>query len=67
MHLLLVTAPRPKMFFAWIVGLATVIAFVYPFSTTASLSQQVATAVLNLLLCSAIGSLINATAARVTR
>jgi Family of unknown function (DUF6069) len=66
MHLLLLTTPRPHMFFTWIVGLATVIAFVYPFSTTAPLSQEVATAVLNLILGTAIGSLINATAARVT-
>ena len=42
MHLLLIATPRPQMFFAWIIGLATVIAVVYPFSTTAPLSQQVA-------------------------
>ena len=29
MHLLLIAAPRPRMFFAWIIGLATVIAVVY--------------------------------------
>jgi hypothetical protein len=43
MHLLLLTTPRPQTFFAWIIGLATVIAVVYPFSTTAPLSQKVAT------------------------
>ena len=55
------------MFFTWIIGLATVIAVAYPFSTTAPLSQQVATAVINLVLGTAIGSLINGTAARVIR
>ena len=44
MHLLLLTTPRPQMFFTWVVGLATVIAVVYPFSTTAPLSQKVGTA-----------------------
>ena len=40
MHLLLIATPRPQMFFTWIIGLATVIAVVYPFSTTAPLSQR---------------------------
>ena len=65
MHLLLIATPRPQMFFTWIIGLATVIAVMYPFSTTAPLSQKVATAVINLVLGAAIGSLIDGTAARV--
>jgi Family of unknown function (DUF6069) len=67
MHLLLIATPRPQMFFAWIIALATVIAVVYPFSTTAPLSQKAATAVINLVLGAAIGSLVNGTAARVIR
>jgi Family of unknown function (DUF6069) len=67
MHLLLVTTPRPLMFFTWIIGLGTVIAVIYPFSTTAPLPQKVATSVINLVLGAAIGSLINGTAARVIR
>ena len=67
MHLLLIGTPRPRMFFTWIIGLATVIAVVYPFSTTAQMSQKVATAFINLVLGAAIGSLINGTAARVIR
>ena len=55
------------MFFSWIIGLATVIAVVFPFGTTAPLSQKVATAVINLVLGAAIGSLISGTAARVIR
>jgi 1,4-dihydroxy-2-naphthoate octaprenyltransferase len=39
MHLLLIATPRPRLFFAWIIGLATVIAVAYPFGTTAPLSQ----------------------------
>ena len=62
-----ISLTRPQTFFAWIIGLATVIAVVYPFSTTAPLSQKAATAVINLVLGAAIGSLINGTAARVIR
>jgi Family of unknown function (DUF6069) len=67
MHLLLIATPRPQMFFTWTIGLTTVIAVVYPFSTTAPLSQKAATAVINLVLGAATGSLINGTAARVIR
>ena len=67
MHLLLLTTPRPQMFFAWIIGLATVIAVVYPFSTTAPLSQKLATAVVNLVLGVAIGTLIAEVSRRATR
>jgi len=44
-----------------------VIAVVYPFSTTAPLSHKAATAVINLVLGAAIGSLVNGTAARMIR
>jgi len=58
MNLLLIATPYPRVFFAWIIGLATVVAVVYPFSTSAPLSQKAATAVVNLVLGVAIGSLI---------
>jgi hypothetical protein len=67
MHLLLLSTPRPRTFFSWIVGLATVIAVVFPFSTTAPLSQKAATAFVNLVLGIAIGSLINGVSVRYTR
>jgi Family of unknown function (DUF6069) len=67
MHLLLLAAPRPQMFFTWIIGLATVIAVVFPFSTTAPLSQKAATAIVNLVLGCAIGSLVYGVAARAIR
>jgi hypothetical protein len=44
MHLLLIATPQPQTFFTRIIGLATVIAVMYPFSTTAPLSQKAATA-----------------------
>ncbi len=58
MNLLLFATPYPRVFFGWIIGLATVVAVVFPFSTTAPLSQKAATAVVNLILGIAIGSLI---------
>jgi hypothetical protein len=67
MHLLLIATPRPRVFFTWIMGLATVIAVVFPFSTTAPQSQKFATALVNLVLGIAITSLISGVAARSVR
>ena len=67
MHLLLLTTPRPQVFFGWIIGLATLVAVVFPFSTTAPVDQKVATAVVNLVLGIAIGTLLSGTAARAVR
>ncbi|HTS98530.1 MAG TPA: DUF6069 family protein [Streptosporangiaceae bacterium] len=66
-HLLLVSTPRPMMFFTWIIGLATVVVVLFPFSTSAPLSSKVATAVVDLVIGFAIGSLINGVAARSVR
>jgi hypothetical protein len=67
MYLLLISTPYPRVFFGWIIGLATVVAVVYPFSTTAPLSQKIATAFVNLILGVAIGSLITEVSRRATR
>ena len=67
MHLLLLTTPRPQLFFAWIIALATLVAVVFPFSTTAPLAQKVATALVNLVLGFAIGTLLSGVAARAVR
>jgi hypothetical protein len=67
MHLLLLSTPRPRTFFGCIVGLAMVIAVVFPFSTTAPLSTKLATAAVNLVLGVAIGSLVTSVAARAMR
>ncbi len=63
-HLLLVSTPRPLAFFSWIIGLATVLAVLFPFSTSAPLGAKAATALVDLVLGIAIGSLINSVAAR---
>ena len=67
MYLLLISTPYPRVFFGWIIGLATLVAVVYPFSTTAPTSQKFATAVVNLVLGVAIGSLITEVSRRATR
>lgn len=59
-QLLLLAAPRPRTFFAWIVGLATVCGVAAPFATNSPASSQIATAVINLALGVCTGSLISA-------
>ena len=66
-HLLLLSTPRPMTFFGWIVGLATLVIVLYPFSTTAPLSEKAATAGVDLVIGFAIGSLISGVAARSVR
>jgi hypothetical protein len=67
LYLLAVAAPRPGTFFAWIIGLITLVAVVFPVSTTAPLAQKAATAIVNLALGIAIGSLLSGVAARAMR
>jgi hypothetical protein len=67
LNLLVLGTPQPAMFFDWIMGLATLAAVVYPFSTAAPLDQKAATAVLNLVLGIAITSLLNAVSSRAIR
>lgn len=67
LYLLEMGAPAARMFFAWILGLATLAAVVYPFSTSAPLEQKAATAIVNLILGIAITSLLSAVSARATR
>jgi hypothetical protein len=67
LYLLTLGTPQPGMFFGWIMGLATLAAVVYPFSTSAPASQKVATAVVNLILGIAIASLLSAVGARAVR
>ena len=67
LYLLVLGTPQPNMFFNWIMGLATLAAVVYPFSTGAPLDQKFATAAVNLVLGIAIISLLTAVAARAIR
>jgi hypothetical protein len=66
-HLLLLSTPRPMVFFGWIVGLVTVIVVVFPFRTGAALSHEIATAALYLILGIAIGTLIAGVGERAAR
>ncbi|MEE2036481.1 DUF6069 family protein [Nocardiopsis sp. CT-R113] len=58
MHLLLLSAPKAGTFFGWIVGLATAIAAVTPFSQGAEMPSQIATALINLVAGIAIITLL---------
>ncbi|TWD80060.1 hypothetical protein FB561_1132 [Kribbella amoyensis] len=62
MHLLLVSTPRPRSFFGWIMGLATVVAAILPFVTDASTESQIVTALINLAVGLAITTLLNGVA-----
>jgi hypothetical protein len=66
-HVLLLTTPRPRTFFAWIVGLATVCGVAAPFAFDVARSSQVATAAINLALGICTGSLLGAVMSRTVR
>jgi hypothetical protein len=66
-HLLLTAAPRPMTFFSWIVGLVTLLLVLFPFSTSAPISQKIATAAVDLVIGFAIGSLLNGVGSRAVR
>lgn len=51
-------APQPFTFFTWIVGLATAVAVLTPFTTGAFVSAKIATALLNLAIGLTILSLV---------
>jgi len=67
LHLLLLSTPRPTLFFGWIIALATVLAVVLPFTTSAPLASKAATAVVFLILGIAIGTLLSGVGARSVR
>ena len=67
LYLLVLSTPSPGLFFRWIIGLVTLIAVVYPFSSGAPLEQKAATAIVNLVVGVAIGSLLTGVASRAIR
>jgi hypothetical protein len=67
LHLLMLGTPEPNAFIGWIMGLITLAAVVYPFSTSAPLNQKIATAVVCLVLGVAIASLLSGIAARAVK
>jgi len=62
MHALLLAAPRPKLFFGWIVALVTIVGALWPFSLEMELYSQIATALIAAAMGIAIGSLISGVA-----
>ena len=65
-HLLMVSTPRPFLFFGWIVALVTTLVVVCPFGTTAPLGARIATAAVGLGIGAMIGTLVGGGAARPT-
>jgi hypothetical protein len=63
-QLLALTTPRPRSFFGWIVGLATLVGVVLPFALDGTLAGQVATAVVNLVIGVCVLSLLSSVLAR---
>jgi hypothetical protein len=62
MHAFAILTPRPLRFFAWVMVLVTTVLVLAPFASGAARAAMVATAVLNLILGVAIGSLVAGTA-----
>jgi Family of unknown function (DUF6069) len=67
LHLLLLTVPRPRAYFTWIVGLVTAALVVLPIVGQGSLGERLAAATLNLVLGIAICSLVNGVARSAVR
>ncbi len=63
-HLLSITTPRPRAFFGWLVGLGTAAAMVMPFASEGSLAGKISTALINLAVGIAIGTLLTAVLSR---
>jgi hypothetical protein len=59
LHALLAGAPQPYRFFGWIVGRATAIAVIVPFTTGAKLESQLAVALINLAIGLCVGSIVS--------
>jgi hypothetical protein len=64
MHALLLSTPRPSMFFGWIMLLVAVIGAAWPFTTSAELENKIATGVLNAVIVVAIWTLVASSAQR---
>lgn len=66
-HLLLLTTPRPLVYFGWIVGLLTAVAAVVPLLGAGPLVTLMSLAVVHLVIGLAVGSLVTNAAAGATR
>jgi hypothetical protein len=65
--LLVMTTPRPRVFFGWIVFLVTATAAVLPFTQDATTEAQVATCALCVLIGLVVGTSLGAVAGRTVR
>jgi hypothetical protein len=66
-HVLLVSTPRPRAFFSWIVGLAMLAGVVLPFAVAGTTAGRLATACVNLVIGLAVLSLLRSVMTRTTR
>jgi hypothetical protein len=66
-HLLLMTTPRPRTFFSWIVGLATTAGVVLPFALDGTTAGRLTTACVNLVIGLSVLSLLRSVMVRTTR
>jgi hypothetical protein len=66
-HLFAVTTPRPRTFFSWVLGLATVTACVLPFALEGSVGGRVAKSLVNLVIGLSILTLLSSVLARTIR
>jgi hypothetical protein len=64
---LLMFTPSPYTFFGWVVSLATLVAVLLPFAVGAHRDSEFTTAVINLMLGVAIGTLVSGSAHSATR
>jgi hypothetical protein len=61
-HLLILFAPKPMLFFGWVMSMAIAVSMAAPFFSEQDLGSRVYTAGLNLILGVAMGSLVAASA-----
>lgn len=66
-HALILTTPQPFRFFAWVMGILTVIAVAVPFVPSASLDAKIVTAIINALIGIAIATLLTSVARSAVR
>ncbi|WP_305093622.1 DUF6069 family protein [Prescottella sp. R16] len=63
LHILILTTPRATNFFVWIGVLATILAALWPFTTTADIGSKICSAAIYFVVGMAIVSLLSGTAA----
>jgi len=66
-QVLLMSTPRPRSFFSWIVGLATVVGVVLPFTLDGTTGGRLATAVVDLAIGLAVLTSLRSVMVRTTR